>query len=105
MAIIACIEGFGASVRRFANLASVLALAQIHERDLPHLVIADHRLPDGSGLAAIEHIRQFSARPIPTIMLTGDTAPPSIAQSIVLTKPVSGQTLCEAASASLCGDT
>ena len=105
MAIIACIEGFGANVRRFANLASVLTLGQIHERDLPHLVIADHRLPDGSGLAAIEHVRQYSARPIPTIMLTGDTAPPSIAQSIVLTKPVSGQTLCEAASASLRRDT
>jgi len=104
MAIIACIEGFGANVRRFANLDAVLTLGQIHERDLPHLVIADHRLPDGSGLTAIQHIRQFSTRPIPTIMLTGDTAPPSIAQSIVLTKPVSGQTLCEAASASLRGD-
>ncbi|HPV24670.1 MAG TPA: hypothetical protein PLJ65_10875, partial [Casimicrobium sp.] len=60
--------------------------------------------PDGSGLTAIQRIRQYSARPIPTIMLTGDTAPPSIAQSIVLTKPVSGQTLCVAAGASLRGD-
>ena len=101
MAIIACIEGFGASVRRFANLSSVLALTQIRECDLPDLMIADHRLPDGSGLAAIEHIRQRSSRTIPTVVLTGDTAPPSMPHGILLTKPVSGRTLCEAASAAL----
>ncbi|MCG5242243.1 response regulator [Azospirillum doebereinerae] len=42
----------------------------------PSLIIADHYLPAGrTGAEAVERLRGFAGKPVPAIILTGDTTP------------------------------
>ncbi|CAO3415912.1 response regulator [Azospirillum doebereinerae] len=42
----------------------------------PSLIIADHFLPAGrTGAEAVERLRGFAGKPVPAIILTGDTTP------------------------------
>lgn len=52
-------------------------VARLTERQLvPDLIISDYRLRDGrTGLVAVAQIRALLRRPVPAILVTGDTAP------------------------------
>jgi CheY-like chemotaxis protein len=60
----------------------------------PELIIADYQLAGGrTGAEAIEDIRRHCGRPVPAIVLTGDTAPEHLGAArrkgyILLHKPI-----------------
>lgn len=42
----------------------------------PDIIVADYRLREGrTGAEAILHIRERLSRPVPAVLITGDTAP------------------------------
>jgi CheY-like chemotaxis protein len=61
---------------------------------MPDLVISDYRLRDGeTGAQAIAKINAFCGRPLPGVLVTGDTAPERLREAAqsghaVLHKPV-----------------
>jgi signal transduction histidine kinase len=66
----------------------------------PQVLLADHRLRQGDGLAALAALRA-ELGPLPAMLVTGDTAPATLAQLAasghrVLHKPVDGATLAQA---------
>lgn len=53
--------------------------ALVHEGRPPDLILADYRLRAGrTGAEAVHHIRQLFGRAIPSVIITGDTAPERI---------------------------
>lgn len=70
------------------------------------LIIADYRLKEGAtGVAAIKELQDYLARPMPAIIITGDTSPARLKEvsasgARLLHKPVSGEELREAILAS-----
>ncbi|MBL8352178.1 MAG: hybrid sensor histidine kinase/response regulator [Burkholderiaceae bacterium] len=79
-----------------------LAAAQARVRGgfAPQLLLADHRLRQGDGLAALAALRA-ELGPLPAMLVTGDTAPATLAALAasghrVLHKPLDGATLAQA---------
>jgi PAS domain S-box-containing protein len=70
------LEGWGYDVLSASEEAEALDLLARQNRP-PDIIVADYRLRGGrTGLDAIRHIRDlFGHRPIPCILITGDTAP------------------------------
>jgi CheY-like chemotaxis protein len=70
------LENWGYSV--IVATSEAEAMSQLDERTYaPDLIIADYRLRLGrTGIQAIRHIRaRYRNRPIPSILITGDTDP------------------------------
>jgi CheY-like chemotaxis protein len=64
------------------------------------MILADHRLREGDGLTAL-HALLAELGPVPAMLVTGDTAPETLAQLAasghrVLHKPVDGALLAQA---------
>ena len=73
----------------------VEAMSLIVDQDfVPEVLVADYRLPgDHNGIELIKHIRQELNVNIPSILITGDTAPERISEAEasgleILYKPV-----------------
>jgi two-component system, sensor histidine kinase len=89
------VEGWGYEVVIASSEAE--AMERLAERDRsPDIIIADYRLRAGrTGPEAIRHIRaHYGNRPIPSIVITGDTAPERLREAEasgyrLLHKPVS----------------
>jgi CheY-like chemotaxis protein len=100
------LEGMGCNVNVAATVAEAAALAMLQE---PDIVLADFRLRgEETGLLAIQRLRE-SYPSLPAIVVTGDTAPESLAQLdgtgiVVLHKPVVPARLLEAITALLPDD-
>jgi CheY-like chemotaxis protein len=45
------------------------------EERLPDAVVCDYRLPDGTGIEAIEQLRDKVSYDVPAVLVSGDTAP------------------------------
>jgi len=76
------------------------ALAQVQAGLRPQAILTDHRLRDGNGLAALAALRAVLGD-VPALVITGDTAPDTLAQiqasgHRALHKPVDGATLAQA---------
>jgi signal transduction histidine kinase len=94
---------------------SAVEVQQIHAEatvagDAPvDLIIADYRLGDGAtGLDAIEALCTHIGRPVPAVIVTGDTSPSRIKEATasghrILHKPVTGEELHEAIVAACVG--
>jgi CheY-like chemotaxis protein len=69
------LRGWGC--RAMAVASADAARAALPDRDQwPDLIISDYRLADGvTGIAAIEQLRRRAGYDIPTILMSGDTAP------------------------------
>lgn len=89
------------------------ALDQLDDGFLPHLLLVDHRLRNGTGTDVIAALRARIG-PIPAVIVTGDTAPATVAtigaRTLVVHKPLDGELLTKAmrdamAGASTSGDT
>ena len=94
----ALLEQLGCEARCVDDLAAALALVRGGWR--PQLILADHRLRQGDGLAALAALHA-ELGPVPAMLVTGDTAPHSLAQLAasghrVLHKPVNGALLAQA---------
>jgi CheY-like chemotaxis protein/anti-sigma regulatory factor (Ser/Thr protein kinase) len=89
------VEGWGYEVVIAAS--EVEAVERLLELDrAPDIIIADYRLRAGrTGIEAIRHIRaRYGNRPIPSLLITGDTAPERLQEAEasgyrLLHKPVS----------------
>jgi hypothetical protein len=74
------------------------------------LIIADYRLEDSAtGLDAIQALCAHLGRPVPAVIVTGDTSPSRIREATaggyrILHKPISGEELHEAIVAACVGD-
>ena len=69
------LAGWGADVRAFGDVDSLRrALAD----DRPDLIVADQRLPDGTGIDVARHLQATGVQ-VPLLVVTGDTAPADIA--------------------------
>lgn len=86
-------EHWGCSLTAAASTDELLdRLAQ--DGTLPDLVISDYRLRDGeTGAQAIAKVNAFCGRPLPGVLVTGDTAPERLREAAqsghaVLHKPV-----------------
>jgi signal transduction histidine kinase/CheY-like chemotaxis protein len=77
-ALTARLEAWGASVASFGRLAE-LEGAIARGLAAPHALLTDHRLPDGTGLQAIDKVRARHGN-VPALVLTGDTGPHELAQ-------------------------
>lgn len=76
------------------------AVALVNAGFAPDVIVADHRLRDHSGLDAVAAVQQ-AVGPKPVVVVTGDTAPQTLAQVQgsgwrVVHKPVDGATLARA---------
>jgi len=86
------LEGWGLRVQAAADLSS--AMSSLPDMNGPALIISDYRLGGGiTGIAAVARLRQFFGRPIPGILVSGDTSPEGMADMEqsglpVLHKPV-----------------
>ena len=86
------LEGWGLRVQAAPDLSS--AMANLPDLTGPALVISDYRLGGGiTGIAAVSRLRQFFGRPLPAILVSGDTTPEGMADMEqsglpVLHKPV-----------------
>jgi PAS domain S-box-containing protein len=88
------LEGWGYGVVIASSEAE--AMDRLSEQDqAPDIIIADYRLRAGkTGIEAIRHIRaRYGNRPIPSVLITGDTAPERLQEAEVsgyrlLHKPV-----------------
>ncbi len=94
----ALLEQLGCEARCVDDLAAALALVRGGWR--PQLILADHRLRQGDGLAALAALHA-ELGPVPAMLVTGDTAPDTLAQLAasghrVLHKPVDGALLAQA---------
>lgn len=94
------IEGWGYEVLTAAAEAEALEVLAERLRQ-PDLIVADYRLRGGlTGAQAIRHIRRLFNRPIPAVLITGDTAPERLREAEahgldLLHKPVGAQQLAE----------
>ncbi|GCL64254.1 ATP-binding response regulator [Pseudaquabacterium pictum] len=70
-ALAARLSAWGAQVQPFGQLAELHA-ALDQAQPVPHGLLTDHRLPDGSGLDAIDAVRSRHGL-VPALVLTGDT--------------------------------
>lgn len=69
------LDGWGYTVLTAMNLTQLDDCLR-RRAVLPDLVVADHFLPGGeTGVQAVELVRSHSGRPVPAIILTGDTTP------------------------------
>ena len=94
----ALLEQLGCEARCVDDLAAAQALVRGGWR--PQLILADHRLRQGDGLAALAALHA-ELGPVPAMLVTGDTAPDTLAQLAasghrVLHKPVDGALLAQA---------
>jgi signal transduction histidine kinase len=92
------LEQLGCEARCVEDQAGALAL--VHTGFRPDLILADHRLREGSGLDALAAL-QAELGPVAAMLVTGDTAPQTLAQLMasghrVLHKPVDGALLAHA---------
>jgi CheY-like chemotaxis protein len=76
------------------------ALALVRAGFRPAVILADHRLREGDGLSALAALRAELGE-VATLVVTGDTAPQTLANVLasghrVLHKPVDGATLARA---------
>lgn len=78
------------------------ALAQLEKSEgRPDLILADYRLRDGqTGVAAIRTVQDACKRPVPGILITGDTGAERLREAAssglpILHKPVNGKQLGE----------
>jgi signal transduction histidine kinase/CheY-like chemotaxis protein len=71
VALAARLSAWGAQVVPF-GLLSELQAALRRALPAPHGLLTDHRLPDGTGLEAIDAVRTQHGR-VPALVLTGDT--------------------------------
>jgi signal transduction histidine kinase len=77
------LRSWGASVETLESAAAVharLAACASGDALLPELIVSDQRLPDGSGLGCIALVRAQAGRPVPAVVVTGDTAPLDLAK-------------------------
>jgi CheY-like chemotaxis protein len=78
------------------------ALGLLQRGPIPQVIVADHRLRDGrTGTDAIRAVRLALNRPLPGILVTGDTAPARAQEAEagnfrVMHKPVKADDLCQA---------
>ena len=89
------LEALGCVAQCAEDQHSALALVQAGWR--PGVILTDHRLRHGDGLAALAALHA-ALGPVPAIVVTGDTAPQTLALLLasghrVLHKPVDGATL------------
>ncbi len=82
-------------------------LVEDFQRLSPDLVITDVRMPELDGLSAVQEIRR--ERPVPVIVISAHQEPGLIQQlpagpTLLLTKPVNGQSLQKAISGLMNGD-
>jgi signal transduction histidine kinase/CheY-like chemotaxis protein len=94
----ALLEQLGCEARCVDDLAAALALVRGGWR--PQVMLVDHRLRQGDGLAALAALHT-ELGPVPAMLVTGDTAPHTLAQLAasghrVLHKPVDGALLAQA---------
>ena len=92
------LEQLGCEARCVDDLAAAQALVLGGWR--PQLILADFRLRQGDGLAALAALHA-ELGPVPAMLVTGDTAPDTLAQLAasghrVLHKPVDGALLAQA---------
>lgn len=73
LALAARLSAWGAQVVAFGRLAELHASLNLRLQ-APHGLLTDHRLPDGTGLEAIDAVRA-SFGLVPALVLTGDTGP------------------------------
>jgi len=94
----ALLEQLGCEARCVDDQAAALALVRSGWR--PQLILTDHRLRQGDGLVALAALHA-ELGPVPAMLVTGDTAPDTLAQLAasghrVLHKPVDGALLAQA---------
>jgi CheY-like chemotaxis protein len=86
LALCARLEAWGAQVVSFDGLPAVARwLAEGHAA--PHLLLTDHRLPEGDGLQVIDAVRKRHGA-VPALMITGNTSPEDISAFSVSGIPV-----------------
>lgn len=98
-ALAARLEHWGAEVHACDGLPTLRELVAAGEVG-PDLLITDQRLPGGSGLSAIAHMRQHHPQ-VPALVVTGNTAPAELAVLTasglpVLHKPFRSEALLDA---------
>lgn len=87
------LESWGYEVVAAGSEDEAVALLEAR-RERPHAILADYRLRDGrTGAEAVRHIRALFKAPIPSIIITGDTAPERLREAeasgfSILHKPV-----------------
>ena len=87
------LEAWGFDVLAASSEDEAVALLEQQKR-LPNAIVADYRLRNGrTGTEAIRHIRDLFDSPIPSIIITGDTAPERLREAeasglSILHKPV-----------------
>lgn len=87
------LDAWGFDVLAATSEDEAVALLEQHKR-LPNAIVADYRLRNGrTGTEAIRHIRDLFHSPIPSIIITGDTAPERLREAeasglSILHKPV-----------------
>jgi len=81
--------------RVLAATSEAEAMAQLQSLGTtPSIILADYRLREGrTGTEAVAHIRDYFAASIPSIIITGDTAPERLREAeasgfSVLHKPI-----------------
>ena len=92
------LEQLGCEARCVDGLAA--AQARLGSGWRPQMILADHRLRQGDGLSALDALLA-ELGPVPAMLVTGDTAPETLAQLAasghrVLHKPVDGALLAQA---------
>ena len=63
-------EGF----RVYSASSSDEAFAHIGDGVLPDIIITDYRLPGMNGINIIKYVREFLAREVPALVMSGDTS-------------------------------
>ncbi|MBW7850731.1 MAG: PAS domain S-box protein [Rhodospirillales bacterium] len=93
------LEDWGFEVLAASSEDEAMELLNRYQRQ-PNAIVADYRLRDGrTGTDAIRHIRDLFHAPIPSIIITGDTAPERMREAeasglSILHKPVQPPQLC-----------
>lgn len=93
------LEDWGFEVLAASSEDEAMELLNRYQRQ-PNAIVADYRLRDGrTGTDAIRHIRDLFHSPIPSIIITGDTAPERMREAeasglSILHKPVQPPQLC-----------
>jgi len=95
LALVAALRGEGRAAEGRDD-----AVALVRAGFMPDVIVADHRLRDHSGLEAVAAVAAVIG-PRPVVVVTGDTAPQTLAQVQasgwrVVHKPVDGATLAQA---------
>jgi len=68
----------GCEVRTAANRQQA---EQLIAQDFPDFIVCDYRLPDDNGIKLIQHLWQRAGHRIPSVLLTGDTAPEMVLEA------------------------